>query len=174
VSISRGLAPIFCLLAGCASTTTIDVTGSRQGIPPLCPLDELPAMLVLWTTQWRPDQKDVAERDAAEWQGIQRYFVRSRCKAEIRNTGTVPADTKAFGRIVVLTVRELGPVVRIGTPSLLEGGTEVVVDVKALNNVTGARLADLRMHWKDGGPFVIKGVGTLAADMAEALRATFE
>ena len=172
--IRRGLTPILLLLAGCASTTTIEVTGSRHGIPPLCPLDELPAMLVLWTTQWRPDQKDAAGRDAAAWQGIQRYFVRSRCKAEIRNTGTIPADTKAFGRIVLLTVRELGPVVRIGSPTLLEGGTEVVVDVKAINNLTGAQLADLRMHWKDGGAFVIKGVGSLAEDMAEALRATFE
>ena len=170
----RGLTPILCLLAGCASTTTIEVTGSRHGIPPLCPLDELPAMLVLWSTQWRPDQKDPAERDTAAWQGIQRYFIRSRCKAEIRNTGTVPADTRAFGRVVLLTVRELGPVVRLGAPRLLEGGTEVVVEVKAFDNVTGAQLADLRMHWKDGGPFVIKGVGTLADDMAEALRATFE
>jgi hypothetical protein len=75
---------------------------------------------------------------------------------------------------VLLTVRELGPVVRIGSPSLLEGGTEVVVDVKAFNNVTGAHLVDLRMHWRDGGPFVIKGVGTLAQDMTDALRATFE
>jgi hypothetical protein len=129
---------------------------------------------VLWSTQWRPDQKDPAGRDAAAWQGIQRYFFRSLCKVEIRNSGTVPADAKAFGRVVLLTVRELGPVVRIGSPSLLEGGTEVVMDVKATSNATGAQLADLRMHWKDGGPFVIKGTAGLAEDMQEALRATFE
>ena len=161
-------------LAGCATTTKIDVIGSRSGLPPLCPPDELPVMLVLWTTQWRPEQKDAAERDEAAWQGIQKYFVRSRCKAEIRNTDTIPADAKSFGRLVVLAVRELGPVVRIGTPNLVEGGTEVVVDVKAFNNPAGTQLADLRMHWQNGGPFVIKGVASLAQDMTETLRAVFE
>ena len=171
----NSLTSIFiCLLAGCASTTTLDVTGLRQGLPPLCPPEERPLLLVLWSAQWRPDQKDVAARDDAAWQGIQRYFIHSRCKAEIRHADAMPGDASAYGRVVVLTVRELGPVLHIGSPSLLEGGTEVVVDVKAFNNVTGAQLVDLRMHWRDGGPFVIKGVGTLADDMTEALRATFE
>jgi heat shock protein HslJ len=158
-------------LAGCA-TTKVDVSGTGAG-QPLCPADH-PSTLVLWTTQWRPDQKDVLEREAAAWQGIQRFFVRSSCKTEIRNAAALPADAASFAKVVAITVRELGPVVRIGLPGLVEGGTEVVVETRISEGRSGRTLADLHTHWQDGGAFVIKGVGTLEQDMLSALAATFK
>jgi hypothetical protein len=132
--------------------------------------------LVLWTAKWRPDQKDVPEREAAAWQGIQRFFIGSSCfgKTEIRSGEGLPADATSFGRVIAITVRELGPVVRIGLPVLLEGGTEVVVEIRVSDGRTGESLADLRTHWQNGGTFVIKGVGTLEQDMAAALAAALK
>ena len=130
-------------------------------------------VLVLWSTKWRPDQKDVAEREAAAWQGIQQFFIRSSCRTEIRSADAVPADTRGFGKVVAISVRELGPVVRIGLPVPLEGGTEVVFESKVLDGRDGKTLAELRTHWQNGGPFVLKGTRTLAEDMTSALTATF-
>jgi hypothetical protein len=139
----------------------------------LCtPQDRLP-VLVLWGTKWRPDQKDVVDREAAAWQGIQQFFIRSICRTEIRSADAVPDDTRAFGKVVAITVRELGPVVRIGLPVPLEGGTEVVFESKVLDGRSGKTLAELRTHWQNGGPFVVKGVKTLPEDMTAALVATF-
>ena len=160
------------LLGGCA-TTQVDVSGTRAG-QPLCPDAERPTALVLWSTHWRPDQKDVLEREAAAWQGIEQFFVRSSCRTEIRNSAAVPADASAYGRIVLLTVRELGPVLRIGSPSLIAGGTEVMIETKVIDGRSGKPLAELRTHWQNGGAFVIKGVGSLGQDMTEALAATFQ
>jgi hypothetical protein len=152
-------------LAGCASTK-VETTGTAER--PLC-RPELSA-LVAWTPAWRPDQKDVAGREAAAQRGIERFFAGSGCfaKTEIRR-GTAASPRPAADRVILITVRELGPVIRIGVPDLLAGGTEVVLDIRILNTP-----ADFRMHWKNGGPFVIKGVGTLEQDMAEALGAALK
>lgn len=160
------------MLAGCASTR-VETTGPRSAIS-LCQ----PAWptLVLWNTKWRPDQKDVVERETAAWNGIQKFFIGSSCfgGAEIREAGTLPADTSSYGRVVLVTVRELGPIVRIGSPSVLEGGTEVVIETKVLDGRSRQTLLDQRTHWQNGGPFVVKGVGTLEQDMRAALEATLK
>ena len=115
------------------------------------------------------------DREAAAWQGIQKFFIGSACfgKAEIREGGTVPADISGFGRVVVVTVRELGPILVIGSPSVLQGGTEVVIETKVIDGPSRQTLADQRTHWKNGGPFVVKGVATLEQDMRSALAAAF-
>ena len=141
-----------CALVAACATTKVEVSGSGTG-KPLCPADR-PLTLVLWTTEWRPDQKDAAEREAAAWQGIQRFFVRSSCKTEIRNAARVPPDAQAFGKVIAITVREVG------------------IQTKVLDG-SGRPLADLRTHWQNGGPFVLKGVNTLEQDMIAALEATF-
>ena len=167
----KHLAVYLCLaLAGCASTK-VDISGSADR-PPCRP--DL-STLVLWTAKWRPDQKDIPERETAAWHGIQKFFIGSSCfgTAEIRSSTALPSDTAAFGRVIAITVRELGPVVRIGLPSLVEGGTEVVIEIKVFDGRTREPLADLRTHWQNGGAFVIKGVGTLEQDMTAALVATF-
>jgi hypothetical protein len=130
-------------------------------------------VLVVWSTRWRPDQKDVVDREAFAWQGIQQFFIRSSCRTEIRSAGAIPADTRGFGKVVAITVRELGPILRIGLPVPIEGGTEVVFESKVVDGRSGKTLAELRTHWQNGGPFVVKGVKTLAEDMTAALTATF-
>jgi hypothetical protein len=147
-------------LAGCASTK-VETTGTAER--PLC-RPELSA-LVAWTPAWRPDQKDVAGREAAAQRGIERFFAGSGCfsKTVVRRSSAVESG---FQRVIFITVRELGPVIRIGVPYLLAGGTEVVLDIRILDTP-----ADFRVHWKNGGAFVIKGVGTLEQDMVSALAA---
>ena len=139
----------------------------------LCTPDDRSPVLVLWTAHWRPDQKEPAEREAFAWQGIQQFFIRSSCRTEIRNAAAIPADIGGFGKVVAITVRELGPVLKIGLPVPVEGGTEVVFESKVLDGRSGRTLAELRTHWQNGGPFVVKGVKTLAEDMTSALTATF-
>jgi len=127
--------------------------------------------LVIWAAQWRSDQKDVPARETAAWEGIQQYFIRLNCHTEIRAGTALPGDASAFGRVVAVTVRELGPVLRITLPSILEGGTEVVVQIRVFDGRSGAQLADLRTHWQHGGPFFVSGTGSLERDMTEALAA---
>lgn len=45
-------------------------------------------------------------------------------------------------RVLVVTVRELGPIVKLlGSAALIEGGTEVVLDLTALDATRGRRVA---------------------------------
>ena len=104
------------LLGGCAGTATTQVTITPPDPAPVCAPAASGPVAVFWRTQWRADQKDVTEREAAAAQGIQRFFSDGRCftlatvarTTEIGSTFDVPAGAD---RLVVLTVRELGPVV---------------------------------------------------------------
>jgi hypothetical protein len=129
---------------------------------------------VLWRPQWRPDQKDIPEREAAAQRGIERYFGSSGCYFATRVLRTPDErpgeDLAARDRVLSITVRELGPVVKLGSPALVEGGTEVVLDIRAVA-ANGAILADFRSHWRNGGPWIIKGTATLEQDIGSALRA---
>jgi hypothetical protein len=175
-------------LFGCASTK-VETSGAAPKWP-LCQADgEQLSALALWGPAWRTDQKDVPHREAAAQRGIEHFFDQSGCfsKVEIRR---LPGDRSAFApadleilelarankptpdRLVVITVRELGPVVRLfGSPALVEGGTEVVLELKVLNVRTGESMANLHTHWQNGGALVIKGVKTLEQDMSAALQA---
>jgi hypothetical protein len=145
--------------------------------------------LVLWGPVWRPNQKDVPFREVAARQGVEHYFATSGCfeRAEIRRlpgggAALVPSTPELLSlataqdpqpdRLIVVTVRELGPVIRfLGSPALIEGGTEVVLEVIVLDVRTGTPLASSRTHWQNGGAFVIKDTRTLPQDMSDALRA---
>ena len=150
----------------------MDVNGSGAGVV-LCTAEDHAPVLVVWNTRWRPDQKEPEKREAAAWQGIQQFFIRLSCRTEIRGAEAIPADTAGFSKVVSITVRELGPVLKIGLPVPVEGGTEVVFDSKVIDGRSGKSLAELRTHWQNGGPFVVKGVRTLSEDMTAALVATF-
>jgi hypothetical protein len=168
------------LLAGCASTT-VTVTPSPQA--PVC--DRRAAALVLWAAEWRQDQKDVAERDAAAAAGLGEFFGRSGCfaRAELRRVpdlgpATIAAqaadtrDARAFDVVVTIAVRELGPVVRVlASPALVDGGTEVVLQVSAYVPPDATQPRTFTVHWQNGGPGVVKGVESLPHDMQEALAA---
>ncbi len=74
--------------------------------------------------------------------------------------------------LLVLTVRELGPTVKLlSSAALVEGGTEVVVDVAVYRPGRREPDREFSIRWQDGGPGVVKGVQTLPADMAAALKA---
>jgi hypothetical protein len=150
---------------------------------------EAVSALVVWGPRWRPDQKDVPLREAAAGRGIERFFVTSRCFSRVRVLRATPAraagelstpEARALAadelvppdRVLLITVRELGPVVRLfGSPALLEGGTEVVLEIRSVAAGTGDVLAEFGSRWEHGGPWVLKGVATLERDMDAALHA---
>ncbi|GAD24527.1 hypothetical protein [Acidovorax sp. MR-S7] len=166
---------IAALLSGCAATTTVATTPAGQA--PVCqPQSALKAM-VLWQTRWRADQKDVPEREAAAARGIADFFADATCfpnatvaRAEAgREAFAVPPGSDV---LLVLTVRELGPTVKLlSSAALIEGGTEVAVDVARYVPGGGAPDRQFSIHWRNGGPGVVKGVQSLPADLAAALRA---
>lgn len=175
-------------LSGCA-TTTFEMSGSapRQA---LCESrGQAISALVLWGTNWRVDQKDVPLREAAARQGIEQFFAESGCYSRVRvlrDVGGRPAlelsqeaarqvalsEELPPSRVLTIVVRELGPVVKLlGSAALIEGGTEVVLDIKVQTLDEQTPGAAFTAHWKNGGPGVIKGVATLADDMRSALQA---
>jgi hypothetical protein len=176
-------------LCGCASTQFS--SAGQMPEEPLCqgPNENVSA-LILWGTQWRPDQKEPALREAAAKRGIETFFADSRCFANVRVLQAVndrpaldvtPEDVRALAarerlqvsRVLLITVRELGPVLKVfNSLALLEGGTEVVFDLRSLDIATGRSASDFQVHWQRGGPWVIKGVGALDADMRAALAAS--
>lgn len=158
-------------VAACAATTSVDFAGQR---PPasLCqaPGESLRALIV-WDTRWRPDQKEPAKREAMAEQGIRQFVARSGCYSvtEVRrgslNVGSVKAD-----RVVGVTVRELGPVLQLfSSLALVDGGTEVVLDIASFVPGRPDSRADFSVYWKNGGHGVVKGVASLPDDMASAL-----
>ncbi|MBL0091343.1 MAG: hypothetical protein IPP50_02970 [Piscinibacter sp.] len=165
-------------LCGCAATSTTQIVPSPQ--PPVCQASA--AAVVIWAPQWRADQKDVPAREAAAAEGIDRFFKDSGCFAStsVRRVPQLSASAiqsaasdaaPRHDRLVAIAVRELGPVVRIGTSmALVEGGTEVVLDIEEYRLPSPAPRA-FSVHWAHGGPGVIKGVATLPQDIQAALAA---
>ena len=127
-------------------------------------------------------------REAAAQRGIERFFSSSECFAKttvIRRVGDresidlsptdvralVAADAAAPSSVLVITVRELGPILKLlSSLALVEGGTDVVLEFRAVSPATGQTTADFTSHWQNGGPWVIKGVATLEKDIGSALQ----
>ena len=171
------------LLASCASTT-VELSGAAPAGTLCQTAGESVNALLLWGPRWRPDQKDVPLREEAAERGIKQFFAQSGCYANtnIRRVSVekpiareqaqqlaAAANPKA-SRVLVLTVRELGPIVKLLTSAaLIEGGTEVVLNVSYYNLAQPSSNHDFQVHWKNGGSGVIKGVATLPDDMRSAL-----
>lgn len=173
------------LMAGCASTK-IEITGARP-TQPLCRAGQ-PAVstVIYWGTQWRPDQKEPLLREAAAQSGIEDFVRRAGCMDVVdihRLPAALGAPTNeellrlvtnllpAPERVLLIVVHELGPRLVIGIPAIVEGGTEVLIEVRLLNPKTAEPLTNTQALWQNGGPFVIKGVKTLNQDMSDALSA---
>jgi hypothetical protein len=173
------------LLATACASTSVKLTPE----PPASPCQgasEQVSALVLWAPRWRPEQKDVALREEAAQQGITRFFETSACfaHAEVKRVSPesvgqqvqiqrLVADAVSEpNRVLVVVVRELGPVVKVlSSSALVEGGTEVVLDISQYAiQEAGPQLA-YSVRWQNGGPGVVKGVATLPADMEAALDA---
>ena len=160
-------------LVGC-STTVATLTPAQQ--QPVC--ESAASTLVLWDTQWRPDQKDIAEREFAAEKGLQQFFVHSGCFAhtelqrmKLDELGVRQGVGREFDKLVTITVREIGPwLMLFSNEGMIEGGTEVVLNIAEYARPAWALRRQFDVHWFNGGRFVIKGVESLPNDMQEALR----
>ncbi len=176
-------------LSGCASTT-IDVTGQALQAPLCGSASASASVAVLWGPLWRPDQKEPPLREATALKGIQQFFATQRCLKDVAiQRIAIPAQgerlsdaalldmaktlTPHADKVILIVVRELGPKLRIGLPTLVEGGTEVVVDVRVVDAQRQTREATVQTHWQKGGPFYVKGVKSLDQDMQAALASVF-
>jgi hypothetical protein len=174
-------------LMGCANTK-VESTGTSMEAPLCRAGGEHLSVVSFWQPQWRPDQKEPALREAAAIRGMEDFFAATGCidQFDIRRLSGPDAQARPSNvdlvqwalnvkpnvdRVVFITVHELGPKLLVGLPVLVEGGTEVVLDIRALDARTSRPLADLNTHWQNGGTFVIKGVKTLPSDMKSALKA---
>mgnify|MGYP000885045183 CR=1 FL=1 len=172
-----GALPVITLLAGCASTSST-ISPSPQA--PVC--DRHAAALVLWAPQWRADQKDIAEREAAAESGLRSFLAGSGCfaRADLRRVSSLAPAAVAAGQpaadgphqlVVTVAVRELGPVVKLlSSASLVEGGTEVVLDITSRPAQSASPPRAFTVHWRHGGAGVVKGVASLPDDMRAALQ----
>lgn len=178
--LGHSLSALVCsvILAGCASTT-ITLNPSPQR--PVC--ERSATALVLWAPAWRADQKDVLAREIAAEAGLKQFFNGSDCFARsdlrrIPDTGPATVSAQAasaapqISQVVVIGVRELGPVVKLlSSAALLEGGTEVVLQVATYSSPGIIQFREFTVHWRNGGPGVVKGVAGLSDDMQAALSA---
>lgn len=169
-------------LGGCASTTTVQLVPSPQA--PLC--ERSANARILWAPHWRPDQKDVPAREGAAAKAIAQFFSESGCfsLAVVQRL----ADTSAAAieaavaeartrdeRVVTITVRELGPIVKIGTTlALVEGATEVVVELSEYRPPDAVPRRTFTVQWRSGGAGIVKGVASLPQDMQAALSAAMQ
>jgi hypothetical protein len=177
---------VLSMVVGCARTT-IETTGMSLKAP-LCQIGAEPLnTAIYWSPQWRSDQKEPPLREAAALRGIEDFVVGTNCLAvagieRLPAGSPVPSDEELLRlaarlpvvpeRVVLIVVRELGPRLIFGIPVIVEGGTEVLIDVQILAPQISGAVANTRTLWRNGGIFVIKGVKTLEQDMSAALRAT--
>lgn len=178
-----------CFLSGCASiaiqTTGIQLEASLcQSIAPQSSLS------ILWAPHWRTDQKEPALRETAALSGIQRYFSSQSCiqrltvqrialpekyndLTEAQLLSMTKSESEPPDQVILIIIRELGPLLRIGLPTLIEGGTEVVLEIQAIDMDSAFSPVNVKTHWQHVGPFYIKGVDTLDLDMEAALSTVF-
>lgn len=177
----------FIALTGCA-TTKIETTGVSMKAPLCQPGGDRISVVSFWQPKWHPDQKEPQLREVAAARGLEEFFASTTCveKVDIRRLNRQGAtdqlsdeelvklastSTSGVDRVLLITVRELGPKLLIGIPVIIEGSTEAVLEIRALDAHNAQSLADLKTHWQNGGTFVIKGVQTLPSDMKSALQA---
>jgi hypothetical protein len=177
---------VLSLLAACASTK-VETTGSSLKEPVCRGGARALTTVVYWAPQWRPDQKEPPLREAAALRGIQDFLSRTSCLA-VSGIHRLPAEDALRSdeelmrmasspstkpeRVLLIVVRELGPRLTVGIPMIVEGGTEVLIDIRVLDPQSSVPLANARTFWRNGGAFIIKGVKTLDQDMSAALSAT--
>jgi hypothetical protein len=144
--------------------------------------------VVYWGAAWRPDQKEIARREAIAAKGIEDFFRTNPCFSvqTISRTidgrdvlllgdreilATVPTD---IDRIHIIRFEELGPVlVFYLSPILWTSDLNIDVRVRTLNARTGTIESDVSAHWRKGGPFNLRGTAGLPDDLAGTLRAIF-
>lgn len=133
---SLAMLVVAAMLVGCA-TTRVDISPSPQA--PVC--DGAASALVFWAAQWRPNQKDVSKREAAAQTGLKEFLQTSGCfkNYELRRVAhmsstmviaEIASAHERFSKMVIITLKELGPVIKLlSSFALIDGGTEVVLQV---------------------------------------------
>jgi hypothetical protein len=173
---SLAISVVAAILVSCA-TTMVDISPSPQS--PVC--DSAASAFVFWAPQWRPNQKDVSKREAATETGLKEFLQTSGCfkNSELRRVPSliptivaseIGSTNRLFNKVVVITLRELGPVVTLLLSlTLTDGGTDVVLQVDEYIPLVESRTRTFTVHWKNGGPGVIKGVASLPQELRAAL-----
>lgn len=194
LSLSNLAGLCLCLaVVGCASTSTkVNYTGEAPTRAICQSGNESLSALVLWETQWRPDQKDVPQRELAFQQGLQHFFTQSGCfsayelmrlpsnkNSQSPNFAELLTQASSMkpklNRVIVVTVSELGPVVKLlSSAALVEGATQVVFDLVATNIDAAAPIANFRLSWENGGSLVLKGVDSLPQDVSAAMQVAMQ
>lgn len=81
-------------------------------------------------------------------------------------TGEADTVNGLFDKVVTITVRELGPVIKLlASLALIDGGTEVLLHIAEHILPSQKQTWAFTIHWQNGGPGVIKGVESLSDDM---------
>lgn len=173
------------VLAACTSPqTTIHAAGQT------CTGCEKSA-IVLWGTAWRSNQKEPELRGRIAEGALQKFFQKSVCfrgrqipvethagdrlAATLTDTDLIAfAKHRGRDRVILIRLEELGPLI-ILRPSLVlwEGGSEVQLRIRVLNAAASTLDADVSVHRRDTGPFVLRGTGNLEHDVLEALGTVF-
>lgn len=179
----RTLYLVTCLgfAAGACSSTQVHYSPQGPAEKICATAGEQMRALVLWKPHWRPDQKEPANREAAAKQGFEDFFRGSKCFSTAQLERTDAGSIAEYLRLAPaaagnqkylhITVRELGPVVRMFSSfALVEGGTEVVLDIE-VSEAGNTHTEKFTVHWQNGGAWVLKGVKTLSADLSAALTA---
>jgi hypothetical protein len=121
------------------------------------------------------------EREAAAEAGLKEFLQSSGCFAgfELRRLPNTAASVVAteitsasgrFNKVITITLRELGPVIKLlSSPALIEGGTEVLLQVVEYTPPDEVQSRTFTIYCQNGGPGVIKGVGSLPQDIQTAL-----
>ena len=130
---------------------------------------------MLWTTEWRKDQKDLPERELAAADGLNQFFKTASCSKSTSiqripsasnqsAEATIAAAIKEFDKVVLITIRELGPVAKIGASLALVGGSaEVVLDTSeqmVTKSPPRKFTALLRLVWESSLTLLIVGAGS--------------
>jgi len=168
--------------SGCASTT-IKVTGLIQK-KPFCHAGKRLPTYIYWGPVWRKDQKEPLLREAAALRGINYFVDQNDCISVTKINRFSQGEqqlsaqellslsletTPKSDRILSINVRELGPRLVIGLPVIIEGGTEVLIDIRVIDTRSSTTITDAKVLWRNGGMFVIKGVASLSSDLTSAL-----
>ncbi len=175
------------IINSCASTSIIyHKIGSSNS---LC---KNKSTLVLWGTAWRKDQKEKELREEIASKSLSKYLSSSKCfynyklLKEINGKSAITlSDIEAinfsktletnYDNIIFIRLEELGPLLNLNLSLVLfDGATEVKLRVRSVDTKTNSLEYDNQSQWKNGGPYVIKGINTLEQDMYDSLKNIFE
>lgn len=168
---------------GCSATIVRPHVAAGEA--PLCAdVRSLGEVAVLVESAWRPDQKDVEERDRLAHEGVRRVFDDVACASRVevlplaRWSSALEGDRldelaeAGFETVVFVRIEELGPNVALtfSLPLLWIGNSEVQIRMRAVHIPTRSVLLDAGVARFRGGPFQLRPASWAQAELESALR----